>query len=317
KPSINRCSDDDSWGGGVPADTRPFGGNSRFSAPFPTNEPRRQSAEMYPPPRREDRYARPPSPPPNYSSAYNSAYDDREDRDRSDYKKRDDFGRSRFGEGEDRVTYDSWKNTRREQSSLWEEPPRPTNGGGYDDYRDGYTGPRRRITVPPEPKKFERRHRYLMNEDVPRYESVILTHFVGLDEFYLRSLSKEKEYQTMLNDLRDDYKGALDDAVPQLWMKGDGAAVRYEHRWQRGVVRRVIPNAIEKSVEVFLVDVGKTVTISSEQMLPLHDRYHTSPYAICCSIGFFDIIPGVSMWIIKSMSISCYVNEILNLIKAF
>ncbi|KAK5970692.1 Tudor domain-containing protein [Trichostrongylus colubriformis] len=121
---------------------------------------------------------------------------------------------------------------------------------------------------------------------------VKLTHFVALDEFYVRFESEEEQYQDMLAQLRDDYKGELEFARPQLWLKGDGAAVWFERQWQRGVVCTSIMNDAVSTLDVFLIDVGKTVTISKEQVLPLHSYYHKPPFAVCCTIGCFDIFHG-------------------------
>ncbi|RCN24898.1 tudor domain protein, partial [Ancylostoma caninum] len=126
-----------------------------------------------------------------------------------------------------------------------------------------------------------------------RYFQVKLTHFIALDEFYVRSCKEEYRYQDMLAELKEDYKGALEDAVPQLWMKGDGAAVWYERRWQRAVVRSPATTSSVTNVELFLIDVGKTITVSSEQVVPLHECYYDSPFAYCCTIGSFEIAPGV------------------------
>ncbi|VDL64506.1 unnamed protein product [Nippostrongylus brasiliensis] len=84
----------------------------------------------------------------------------------------------------------------------------------------------------------------------------------------------------MLECLRDDYKGELECAKRQVWLKGDAVAVWLERKWQRGV---------EEPLEVFLIDVGRKVLISRDQILPLHADYHVPPFAVCCSIGSFDI----------------------------
>ncbi|KAK6060592.1 tudor domain protein, partial [Cooperia oncophora] len=148
--------------------------------------------------------------------------------------------------------------------------------------------------VPQEPKKYERKHMYLMDShDVPYEDYVKLTHFVALDEFYVRFESEENRYLDMLAELRDDYKGELEFAAPQLWMKGDGVAVWLDRQWQRGVVCSPITNNVVATLDVFLIDVGKTVTISKDQVLPLHSYYDDKPpFAVCCTVGSFDIYQG-------------------------
>ncbi|EYB82931.1 hypothetical protein Y032_0346g3129 [Ancylostoma ceylanicum] len=291
----------DPWSAGIPETDRQPTGSSRFSVPTTSGAPRRQPPDTYNAPRREEHFPRAPPSPPGYSSAQrNSFYDDQVDMNRGDYWKRDDIGRSRAERNDERENYPSyeeWKSKSRDQSANWQAPraafssdrrPPPP----YDDDAD-FDRQRRRHGVPPEPKKFECKHSYLTNTgQVPCYESVKLTHFVALDEFYVRSCKEENRYQDMLAKLREDYKGALEDAVPQLWMKGDGAAVWYERRWQRAVVRRPATSPSVTSVELFLIDVGKTITVSCEQVVPLHEYYHVAPFAYCCTIGCFDIVPG-------------------------
>ncbi|VDP14625.1 unnamed protein product [Heligmosomoides polygyrus] len=124
---------------------------------------------------------------------------------------------------------------------------------------------------------------------------VILTHFVALDEFYVRFTDEELVYERMLTELREDYKGKLEYTERQLWLKGDGVAVWQDRQWQRAVVCSPPTNATAaqtSSLDVFLIDVGKTVTISKDQVLPLHNFYHRPPFAVCCSVGHFDICRG-------------------------
>ncbi|XGW23607.1 hypothetical protein V3C99_005660 [Haemonchus contortus] len=178
---------------------------------------------------------------------------------------------------------------RYESGGGWpsEQERYPQYGG--DMVGNGY--PRRR--VPQEPKKYECKHIYLMDSsEVPYEESVRVTHFVALDEFYVRFESEEDRYKDMLAQLRDDYTGELESARPQLWMKGDGVAVWLDRQWQRGVVYTPMLNNTSSTIDVFLIDVGKTVAISREQVLPLHGYYHKPPFAVCCSIGSFDIFRG-------------------------
>ncbi|WKX92265.1 hypothetical protein Q1695_010361 [Nippostrongylus brasiliensis] len=141
-----------------------------------------------------------------------------------------------------------------------------------------------------EPKKFECKHPYLVDKSqVPKEEMIKLTHFVGLDEFYVRFVADEAQYERMLECLRDDYKGELECAKRQVWLKGDAVAVWLERKWQRGVVHSATTLKSEEPLEVFLIDVGKKVLISRDQILPLHADYHVPPFAVCCSIGSFDI----------------------------
>ncbi|KAK6731521.1 hypothetical protein RB195_007773 [Necator americanus] len=285
---------------GLPdVDSRKFG-NSRFSVPTPSNEYRRQPPDVYENSIGKDKFTRTSTPPiTNFQPPPNYFYNGREDISNRDYGRGDEMGRNRRehnDERENRPPYEECKRRSPNNDGNCELPRATPSAGRFAQYHEEITDRHRhrRISVNLEPKKFECKHKYLMNSTaVPRFESVILTHFVALDEFYVRSCRDEKQYQNMLVQLRDDYKGTLEDALPQFWMRGDGAAVRYERRWQRAVVRTPVNDTTSiTNVEVFLVDVGKTVTVSSEQMVPLHEYYHTSPFALCCTIGYFDIIAG-------------------------
>ncbi|KAK6018780.1 hypothetical protein OSTOST_15611 [Ostertagia ostertagi] len=76
-------------------------------------------------------------------------------------------------------------------------------------------------------------------------------------------------------------------------MKGDGAAVWLDREWQRGIVCTPTMSDKVTTLDVFLIDVGKTVNISKDQVLPLHSYYNNKPpFAVCCSIGCFDIFHG-------------------------
>ncbi|CAJ0596015.1 unnamed protein product [Cylicocyclus nassatus] len=252
-------------------------GSSRFSTPS-LLVPRRQPADNYDPYRKAEPY-RSPSPREAFRPVHESSYSE------------DDVGPRR---DDDRLPYEDWKNQSRGESARW-NPPRESVNGGFSQSSGSFGEERqmRRLAIPLEPKKFECKHQYLTNAfPVPQFENVKLTHFIALDEFYLRSCKEEGRYLDMLDQLREAYKGALDDAEPQLWMKGDGAAVRYDRCWQRAVVRSPVSNTSEKNMEVFLVDVGKTVMVSTEQAVPLHSYFHTSPFALCCTIGSFDISSG-------------------------
>uniref|UniRef100_A0A0K0DRM9 Tudor domain-containing protein n=1 Tax=Angiostrongylus cantonensis TaxID=6313 RepID=A0A0K0DRM9_ANGCA len=135
-----------------------------------------------------------------------------------------------------------------------------------------------------------------------------LTCFITLEEFYVRSCAKESSYKKMLEDLRIDYKDALENSpcVEWLkgdgvavwyspcveWLKGDGVAVWYNGMWQRGMVSARVPNGVD-TVEVFLIDVGATVAVDKENLVPLCDIYHQiAPYAVCCTVGPFRIYRG-------------------------
>ncbi|KAJ1350146.1 hypothetical protein KIN20_005869 [Parelaphostrongylus tenuis] len=46
-------------------------------------------------------------------------------------------------------------------------------------------------------------------------------------------------------------------------------------------------------VNVFLIDEGKTVSVTNAQLVPLLDRYHEiPPFAICCTVGEYDTYHG-------------------------
>lgn len=150
---------------------------------------------------------------------------------------------------------------------------------------DGHLGRWRRI--PNEPKKFERQNLFL-----PLRDKVVLTSFVTLEEFYVRTSRRDSSYKRMLEELRIDYHDALENCKCQTWLKGDGAAVWFNRTWQRCVVSSPVRDSI-CFVDVFLIDVGATVTVTKDQLVPLCDDYHRiAPFAICCSIGRFDIFSG-------------------------
>ncbi|KJH44598.1 tudor domain protein [Dictyocaulus viviparus] len=159
------------------------------------------------------------------------------------------------------------------------------NGNEHGYYRE-------QISIPYEPRKFESKQRNVRDFSCLRdYEKGKLTNFVSLDEFYIRRYYDEESYEMMLQELRYDYSGALEKCEPQLWMKGDGAAVWIDRKWQRGVVYAALESHPVYSVSVFLIDEGKMITVSTDRLVPLHHHYyHEAPFAICCSIGQFDVV---------------------------
>ncbi|KAJ1373188.1 hypothetical protein KIN20_035534 [Parelaphostrongylus tenuis] len=97
----------------------------------------------------------------------------------------------------------------------------------------------------------------------------------------------------MLEGMSNDYKGAVEDSECQEWLKGDGAAVWYNRTWQRCVVSTPVQCSDSSFVNVFLIDEGKTVSVTNAQLVPLLDRYHEiPPFAICCTVGEYDTYHG-------------------------
>ncbi|KAJ1350144.1 hypothetical protein KIN20_005866 [Parelaphostrongylus tenuis] len=125
------------------------------------------------------------------------------------------------------------RNTLTHANSPSSEDCRSSPGPLLNKYR------RRLSRAPYEPRKFQAKFLSL-----PSRERVRLTHFITLQEFYVRSCYDDSAYRSMLEDLSNDYKGAMEDSNWPMWIKGDGAAVFYDRTWQRCVVSTPVQNSV-------------------------------------------------------------------------